>query len=90
MANKNDRKSTFVRNEQQIAALNNLLSAFGKTLQDGYTDEAWVEASVAYRRLAGYLYPAEREVLGNAWSTMYVTNDSNVIREAIDSVRNGF
>lgn len=89
MANK-QRKNTprfNYRHPQQVAALNNLLDQFRDGLANGYSDDAWVQVGRSYRRLSGYLFPTEREVLASAWRTCYVDHNVEAVRAAVDEVR---
>lgn len=81
------RTRTPQRHPQQVAALQNLLTAFSDTLSNGYSDEAWVHAGRAYRRLAGYLFQADREILSTAWRNCYVDNNVDAVHRAVDQVR---
>lgn len=90
MANKQSRKNDrYSRHPQQIVALGNLLNQFVDTLSTGYSDEAWTQAGRSYRRLAGYLFPNEREVLATAWRNCYVDNNVEAVRQAAEQVRTG-
>ncbi len=83
------KRSTYNRYPQQVAALQNLLGQFYDSAKNGYSDQAWEEASLNLKRLSGYLHQSEREVLARAWSDFYVSENVEAFRGAIDRVRSG-
>lgn len=79
--------SLFSLYPQQVAGVQNLLTQFFDNVKGGFSDQAWEQANFSMKRLSGFLYQTERDILGNAWSAFYVDENVEKLKAAVDIVR---
>jgi hypothetical protein len=80
------KKKTVNQNPNKHSQELRMIYHFADMVSVGFSEEGWTEASRLLAEISTRVSPEVRHELGELWSTCYVTTDSTVVDDRVNSV----